>query len=63
LVAISQGVPSAAPAQLQIYADAAEQDERGDKKKLEILWCGRADGGTGSTVRSETNGVSSRRKP
>lgn len=27
LVAISQAVPSAAPAQLQIYASFAEQDE------------------------------------
>lgn len=49
LVAISQAVPSAASAELKIYADIAEQDERGDKTELEVLWCGRADEAVGNS--------------
>lgn len=62
LAAFSQAVPSAAPVQLQIHADFAQQDEWEGRKKLEVLWCGRADGETGSKVRSETTGIRSRGK-
>lgn len=45
----SQPGPSSVPTQWQTYTDFSEQDERGDKNKLE--YCGIADGGTGSKVR------------